>query len=139
MIKHSQRSKLERSIRGFLFADGGSVTVEFALMVPLFTGLLMLMTDASMLYLQQSKLLNVSRDTARIVSRYAMTAVEAKAYAESVASNGRGGATATVTIANGFVTVTVSSPSKVAAPFGIIKFAVGDTLTAATTNTMEPV
>ncbi|MDP3262874.1 MAG: TadE/TadG family type IV pilus assembly protein [Tabrizicola sp.] len=138
MITHNQRSKLQRSVRGFLVADSGSVTVEFALMVPLFTGLLMLMTDASMLYLQQSKLLNVSRDTARIVARYAMTAVEAKAYAESVASNGRGTATAKVTIANGFVTVTVSSPSKVAAPFGIIKFAVGDTLTAATTNTMEP-
>lgn len=139
MNTHIQHKTPSRSVRAFLAGDGGSVTVEFALMVPLFTGLLMLMTDATMLYLQQSKLLNVSRDTARIVSRYAMTEVEAKAYAETVASNGRGTATAKVTIANGLVTVTVSSPSKVAAPFGIIKFAVGDTLTAATTNTMEPV
>lgn len=108
-------------------------------MLPLFTALLMLMTDATMLYLQHSKLMNVSRDTARIVSRYAMTAEEARQYAVSAASNQRSSATATVTVTNGLVTVTISSPSKAAAPFGLIEFAVGSTISAATTNTMEPV
>jgi hypothetical protein len=108
-------------------------------MVPLFTGLLMLMTDASMLYLQHSKLMNVSRDTARIVSRHAMTVEEAKAYAEAAGSNLRGNASAEVSVTNGLVTVIISSPASAAAPFGIVKFAVGSSIVAATTNTMEPV
>lgn len=128
-----------RSIREFLSGESGSVTVEFALMVPLFTGLLMLMTDASMLYLQHSKLMNVSRDTARIVSRHAMTVEEAKAYAEAAGSNLRGNASAEVSVTNGLVTVIISSPASAAAPFGIVKFAVGSSIVAATTNTMEPV
>lgn len=128
-----------RRFVAFLRDDRGSATVEFVLMVPMFTGLLMLMTDASMLYLQHSKLMNVSRDTARIVSRYAMTAAEAEAYAKQAASTQTSAATAKVTVANGFVTVEVSTASKESAPFGIVKFAVGSTIVATTTNTMEPV
>ena len=129
---------ISRLIR-FTKDDGGSVTIEFTLLLPLFTAFLLLVTDASLLFLRQTTLMNVARDTARAVSRYAMTAAEAKTYAESVAKTGQGAATATVTITNGIVTVNVTTSAKSAAPFGIVSFAVGDKLSGTATSTMEPI
>ncbi|MFP5511394.1 MAG: TadE/TadG family type IV pilus assembly protein [Alphaproteobacteria bacterium] len=128
-----------RSIRCFLQDDRGSATVEFVLMVPLFVMFLLLVTDASLLFLRQTTLMNITRDTARIVSRHAMTPDVAKTYAETKASTVNAPATATVTIDNGFVTVILSSEATSAAPFGLIKYAVGDKISAATITTMEPV
>lgn len=133
------RGRGRRSFNCFLKDDNGTATVEFVLMVPLFTMFLLLVTDASLLFLRHTTLMNVSRDTARIVSRHAMTPDVAKVYAESRASTVDSPATATVTIDNGFVTVVVTSNAASSAPFGIVKFAVGDKITAATTSTMEPV
>ena len=129
---------ISRLIR-FTKDDGGSVTIEFTLLLPLFTAFLLLVTDASLLFLRQTTLMNVARDTARAVSRYAMTAAEAKTYAESVAKTGQGAATATVTMTNGIVTVNVTTRAKSAAPFGIVSFAVGDKLSGTATSTMEPI
>ena len=131
--------ELGLSLRRFLVEDTGSTTVEFVFMVPLFTTFLLMASDASMLFLRQTTLMNVARDTARAVSRYAMTAAEGKAYAQSAAANGQAPATATVTIANGVVTVLIETDAGSAAPFGIVKFAVGDTITATAMNTLEPI
>lgn len=120
------RNRSDRSIRCFLQDEKGSPTVEFVLMTPLFIVFLWLVTDASLLFLRQTTLMNISRDTARIVSRHAMTPEVAKAYAESKASTVNAPAVATVTIANGFVTVVIASDAASSAPFGLIKFAVGD-------------
>ena len=102
-------SLVTRLVR-FAKDDRGSVTIEFTLLLPLFTAFLLLVTDASLLFLRQTTLMNVARDTARAVSRYAMTAAEAKTYAETVAKTGQGAATATVTVANGIVTVNITTP-----------------------------
>ena len=127
-----------KTIRDFLADEDGTATIEFVLMLPLFTLILLLLADASLLFLRQTSLMDVSRDTARIVSRYAMTAAEAKAYAEATASTARSKATADVTIANGFVTVVITSDSAASAPFGIVNFAVGDELVGRAVSTMEP-
>lgn len=128
-----------RNLRRFLIDDHGSVTVEFLLMVPLFTTFLLLATDASILFLRQTTLMNVARDTARAVSRYAMTAPEGQAYAQAAAASGLGPATATVTIQNGAVTVQILTDAQSAAPFGIVSFAVGDKISGFAINTMEPI
>lgn len=127
------------SLRQFLVNDTGSTTVEFMFMVPLFTTFLLMAADASMLFLRQTTLMNVARDTARAVSRYAMTPAEAVAYAQSAAENGQSPATATVSIVNGLVTVQIETDAQSAAPFGIVKFAVGNTISATAMNTLEPV
>jgi Flp pilus assembly protein TadG len=108
-------------------------------MVPLFTMLVLLITDASLLFLRQTSLMNVSRDTARIVSRHAMTAEEAEVYAVAAAETGASTASASVEVVDGFVTVVITSDAATSAPFGIIKFAVGDTISAVAISTMEPV
>jgi len=54
-----------RRILKFLRDDGGSQSIEFILWVPIFVGLLMIVMDASTLYITQTEMENVARDTAR--------------------------------------------------------------------------
>lgn len=128
-----------QAMRQFLSQEDGTSTVEFVILLPLFTMLLLVVTDASLLFLRHTSLMNISRDTARIVSRHAMTSAEAKTYAEGTARTSRSQATAQVTITNGFVTVILSSDAASSAPFGLVSFAVGDKIVARTISTMEPV
>ncbi len=129
----------DKSFTRFLVEENGTATVEFVILLPLFTMILLLVADASMLFLQHTSLMNVSRDTARIVSRHAMSPAEAKLYAEAEASRGRSIATADVTIQDGFVTVIITSDASAAAPFGIVAFAVGDVIAGRAISTMEPI
>lgn len=139
MSAEAQTPSLVTRLVRFAKDDRGSVTIEFTLLLPLFTAFLLLVTDASLLFLRQTTLMNVARDTARAVSRYAMTAAEAKTYAEKVAKTGQGAATATVTVTNGIVTVLITTNARSAAPFGIVRFAVGDKISGTATSTMEPI
>ena len=139
MISNMHPKSVGRNLRSFLRDDRGAVTVEFMIMLPLFTTFLLLATDASMLFLRQTSLMNVARDTARAVSRYAMTPAEGQTYAQKAAANGQGAATATVTVQNGAVTVLITTNAQSAAPFGIVSFAVGDKLSGVSINTMEPI
>lgn len=128
-----------RRPRIFLRSEKGTATIEFVLIVPLFLALMAICVDASTLYTRQSVMLNVARDTARIVSRNAMTATEAKAYAERIASTQAATATATVGIVSGYVTVSITAPAQDLAPMGIITFVTGSTVRATSTSIMEPV
>lgn len=139
MTSNTYPKSIGRKLRSYLSDDRGAVTVEFMVMLPLFTTFLLLATDASMLFLRQTSLMNVARDTARAVSRYSMTPTEGKTYAEHAASTGQGAATADVTIQNGAVTVLITTNAQSAAPFGIVSFAVGDKLSGVAINTMEPI
>ena len=125
--------------RRFAADESGAMVIEFALLLPLFTAFLLLVTDASLLFLRQTTLMDVARDTARAVARHALSAEEARIYAEKAARTGKGSATANVTIVNGVVTVVVSTSARSAAPFGIVGFAVGDRISGTAVNTMEPI
>lgn len=130
---------LRSKTRSFLTDDSGTATLEFVILVPLFTMLLLVVVDASLLFLRHTSLMNVSRDTARIVSRHAMTAAEAKAYAEVFASTPASAATAEVIINNDQVLVRLTTDAASSAPFGLISFAVGDKIVARAISNMEPV
>ncbi len=54
-----------RSILGFVRDDRGSQTIEFMLWIPIFVGLLIIVMDATTLYITQTEMENVARDTAR--------------------------------------------------------------------------
>lgn len=130
---------VRRSLRRFAQEESGTSTIEFVFMVPLFTALVMLITDASLLFLRHSTLMNISRDTARVVSRHAMTPEEARIYAETAATTRASAAKAQVTIQNGVVTVVLSSEASSSAPFGVLNFAVGATISVSAISTMEPI
>ncbi len=54
-----------RSVFTFLRDEKGAVTIEFVLWVPIFVGLFVLVTDASIIYLTHSEMWSVARDTTR--------------------------------------------------------------------------
>ncbi|MFQ5535701.1 MAG: TadE/TadG family type IV pilus assembly protein [Paracoccaceae bacterium] len=73
-----------RGVLTFLHDDRGSQTIEVVLWIPIFVALLVIIIDASMLYLTQTEMWNVARDTARRMTTGALaTPAEAEAYANT--------------------------------------------------------
>ena len=56
------------SIQKFFRDDRGSQTIEFVLWLPIIASLMVIITDASILYLTHTEMWNVARDTARRLS-----------------------------------------------------------------------
>ena len=73
---------LMRTISTFLGDETGAVTIEFILWVPIFVGLLIFVTDASIIYLTHSEMWSVARDTTRRMTTGEITSkAEARDYA----------------------------------------------------------
>ncbi len=71
-----------RSVFTFLRAEQGAVTIEFILWVPIFVGLLVFVTDASIIYLTHSEMWSVARDTTRrMTTGQFTTPAQARDYA----------------------------------------------------------
>jgi hypothetical protein len=71
-----------RTISAFLGDETGAVTIEFILWVPIFVGLLVFVTDASIIYLTHSEMWSVARDTTRrMTTRQFTTPAQARDYA----------------------------------------------------------
>lgn len=68
--------------------ESGSATVEFALWIPFFVFILMMIIDASMLLFKQADLWKVASDTSRRVAVGEIVLAEAPAYARSRAATG---------------------------------------------------
>ena len=68
----------------FLQDERGVMTVDFVVWLPLFVSLLVIVTDASILYLTQTEMWNVARDTVRRMTTRSITSVaEAECWAEA--------------------------------------------------------
>ncbi len=73
-----------RGILKFLRDDRGLQTIAFLLWVPIFVALLVIVIDASTLYLTQTEMWNVARDTARRMTTGALkTESQVRVYANS--------------------------------------------------------
>lgn len=129
---------LWRRLARFAGGERGTVSVEFVMWVPLLMTFLLVAVDTSTVFMRQANFWQVSRDTARLVSRYAMTEAEAASYAAAEAGFGEVRPQVDVTVDGGLVTVTISSDMAATAPFGILNFALGDQLRARITHAMEP-
>lgn len=102
-------------------------------------GLLMLTIDASILFMTQSNYWSVSRDTARLVARHAITAEQAEDYAAAMAVNKFDAPAATVSINGQTVTVNLTSPAANLAVFNVLGFASPFQIDATTTQALEPI
>jgi Flp pilus assembly protein TadG len=133
--------RVPRALRAFGKRSDGTVTVEFVLWLPVFLSVIMLSTDASMMFLRQSNFWNVSRETARIVSRHGLDSVAAEKFAASNAAFGNYTPKVSVKVDElaSTVTVTITGRAAKMAPFGVISFALGDTVSAQVTQTLEPI
>ncbi len=66
----------------FLGDEKGVVTIEFVLWVPIFVGLFVFVTDASIIYLTHSEMWSVARDTTRrMTTEQFTTPAQARDYA----------------------------------------------------------
>ena len=126
-------------LRDFKDKEHGSASVEFVLWMPLFVAITMLVIDTSVLCTSQSNYWSVSRDTARLVSRYAMTEADAEAYATAQASILWSAPTADVTINGSTVTVNLTAPATELSIFNALGFASAFDISASVTHAMEPV
>jgi len=73
-----------QSVFAFLRDEKAAVTIEFVLWVPIFVGLLVFVTDASIIYLTHSEMWSVARDTTRRMTTGQITTdAEARDYAAS--------------------------------------------------------
>ena len=132
---------LQKRLSSFLCAEAGSATVEFALWVPVFVGIMLLGVDASAAFTRQSNFWSVSYETARIVSRHAL---DAKAGADFARNNMRIGSytpevAVTIDTVTQTVTVLVTADLAKMAPFGILALGLDDRLSFAVTQTLEPI
>lgn len=118
--------------------ERGGVTIEFVLWAPVFAALIAGATDISLAFMNQSNFWNVARDTARAVSRHAMDADQAKAYAEANAKFANATPTAVVTIVGNEVTVAISAPATTIDAFGIFGIFEGTTIQASVKHQIEP-
>ncbi len=134
MLKSARRMLLS-----FVNRSEGGVSVEFVLWMPVFVGLIAVIADASFMFMRQANFWNVSRDTARIVSRHALDAEEAEAYARDMARFGSYSPDVKVLVGDQTVTVTISGKAEAMAPFGVLGFAIGDTVSARVTQSLEPI
>jgi len=65
-----------RNVFTFLGDEKAAVTIEFVLWVPIFVGLLVFVTDASIIYLTHSEMWSVARDTTRRMTTGEITSRE---------------------------------------------------------------
>ena len=118
--------------------ETGSVTIEFVLWLPLLMGLFLIATDATVAFMRQSQMWQVSRDTARIVSRHGMTETAAKDYATLNAAFGATVPFVDVTASGSEVVVAISAPASAMTVFGTLDFVLGADITTRVVHAMEP-
>lgn len=118
--------------------EDGGVTIEFVLWMPVLVAFLFFATDVTLAFMRQSHMWQVSRDTARIVSRYGMDELQAEAYAAAQGTIGGVVPTVDVTVTATEVSVLMTMPATSISPFNTIKLAVGENLRASVLHAMEP-
>ena len=123
----------------FMRNESGSSSIEFVLWIPFIFTFILIAADASMAFMRQSQVWQVSRETARIVSRYGMDETQAEAFATANATIGTTPPAAVdVSFNNGDVIVTIAISSDVLAPFGIITAVTSNFYVTRGTHAMEP-
>ena len=132
---------LWRSRGRFSRGESGSMSVEFALWTPFMLIFPLLVADTSFVFARQASLLNISRETARIVARHASEPEAATQYAETEARHNVENPQVSVTIdqESAQVTVTILVEMQDIAPFGVLASIQSKPLTIQTIHKLEPI
>ena len=124
--------------RSFPRDEDGSTTIEFVLWLPLLVALLLFATDVTLAFMRQSHAWQVSRETARIVSRHGMDEAAAEAFAREKGTTGAGVPEVDVSFDGMDVVVTMSLDASALTPFNTLGLLMGDRVTTRVTHAMEP-
>ncbi len=105
-------SRVARSVGRFLRDRDGSATIEALIWVPVFTFLLGMIADASLMFGAKAEVLRVVQDANRSLSvGKFFTTAEAQDFVEERISEISPNATITTTVTSGVILTTVDMPS----------------------------
>ncbi len=126
-------------LRRFLVDERGSATMEFVLWVPVFALILIVLVDATFVYLSFTQMLNASRDAAR---RASLGELSCTSYACSLdtfqANNYPNYPSMILDRDTNSVTVTTAKPFNEILAFTIFSGLLEDNLTTSVTMRVEP-
>lgn len=125
-------------LRSFKRDEEGNTTIEFVLWFPLLVFLLLFATDVTMAFMRQSHVWQVSRETARIVSRHGMDEAAAEAFARDKGRMGASIPDVDVSFEGSDVVVVMSLPTATLTPFNTLGLVIGNQVTTRVTHAMEP-
>lgn len=125
-------------LRCFRKDETASATIEFVLWLPLLLSLFLIATDATVAFMRHSQMWQVSRDTARIVSRHGMSENAAETYARQNAAFGDTVPAVSVQTTGTEVVVAIATPASAMTVFGTLGFAFGQSFTTRVVHAMEP-
>ena len=129
-----------RNVFAFLRDEKAAVTIEFVLWVPIFIGLFVFVTDASIIYLTHSEMWSVARDTTRRMTTGEITTdAEARDYAAARLFLGSRTYVIDPELASADLNITIAIGLDDAAIFGFFfKSILGRSLVASVTMRKEP-
>jgi Flp pilus assembly protein TadG len=131
---------LRKRVSGFGRDETGAVTVEFVLWLPLFIIILFLIVEVSLLFLTQSSMWNVARDTARRIATHEFDESAAVSHATDAMTFGGHayGISADAAGPDVSVTITTSVGDVLLFAYSPMAAFAGSTLTAQVTLREEP-
>ncbi|MBL4808092.1 MAG: pilus assembly protein [Rhodobacteraceae bacterium] len=118
--------------------ERGSVTIEFVLWVPVFVFILALTIDSSMIFVTQSNMWSVTRDTTRHMSTGLYTDGEAEVYASRLVEKWGQTPSISTTSDSQFVSVSMSIPISEVVPFNVIGAFTNGSIVTQLTQRVEP-
>ena len=129
-----------QNVFAFLRDEKAAVTIEFVLWVPIFIGLFVFVTDASIIYLTHSEMWSVARDTTRRMTTGEITTRdEARDYAAAHLFLGSRTYVIDPELASSDLNITIAIGLDDAAIFGFFfKGILGKSLVASVTMRKEP-
>jgi Flp pilus assembly protein TadG len=108
-MQNAKPGALRRALSFYRRDEQAAVTVEFVLWLPVFIIILFLIVEVSLLFLTQSSMWNVARDTARRIATHEFDQTEAEAHATSAMTFGGHSYTIAADAAGPEVSVTISA------------------------------
>lgn len=132
---------LRNRFRRFLYAEDGTATVEFTMLVPAFFGLVLFAADTATSFTRQSNMWSISQQTARIVARHGLDATAAADFAKDQLRMGAYAPDVAVTFDEGQqrVTVVITAATAQLAPFGFLSRTMADTISVSVSQALEPI
>ncbi len=118
--------------------ETGSVTVEFVLWLPVVLAILLVAVDVTFAFIGIGNMWQVSRETARVVSRYGMTEATAESWATHQGTFTKTSPSVDVAFETGDVIVTMTMPFAAMVPFGMLGLPDDYIYTTQVRHAMEP-
>jgi len=119
--------------------ERGAVTIEFVLWLPILLVLVLTALDATLVFSRQTRFWNVSLETARLVSRHAMDAEAAEGFARSRVAFAGYTPEVDVRVTDQMVVVSIAGESSAMAPFGMLRYVLGDRIVTSVAQVVEPI